>query len=406
MKLIAAMLLVLGVGVCSAPGATGKGDKKTPDKRIRLSKGVLTFPGGKTIRIAPPAVATSPDGAPTPPPARGWWKAADLSENGQLAAVLDLQTKSIAVYDATAKKLREIKIDYRFRRAQISNKGIIVADGRVRRISMEHIRQQSVIVYNPAGKPIKEFHRVLPGPTSVEFFNDGDLAVIVLGTPSFEWVRANGESWSRPLKPSSYSSDLDFVLGAVVVDPLRRRLVCTSLELGGVGTPISTRILVYNAVPTRPGARAHHEWTQAGAAFGPGSIALSPGGKRLLAIEPRYVRCFDLEKNRQEWIDVVGHPALGTIQTQRIHSVYAGAKRIVTAHLAPTGPGWRVVYSVYGVDGKPVHMFTVKSHSRAYNRLLSDPIGRNVDRPLWTVSKDGRILETLAAPKTKISLAP
>ncbi len=386
-------IMTLLLAVAGMAGADGK--------RIELKNGALYFAGGKTIQIKvpKPAFDVPPGEAP------GQSKVSGISDNGQLAAVLDMGAMSVTVYDVAGKKKQEIKKVGARNSVAISDQGLVVVWGAVQGHPMRPVLQHGAAVYTATGKLAKSLDRIPMGRVHVRFLHTGKVAVLVLPTPGVMVVWANGESWQKSFVPKDDLGNRDYVIGDVAVARTKLRLVCTIMGLGGIGTPTDTQIFMYTVDPERRQESGSHEWTQRGAKFGPGSIALSPDGARLFTIEPRIIRCFDLQKNRQEWIDVIGHPDLGTVQPQRIGAIHAGDQCVASAQLVPTGIGWRVLYSVYGLDGKRISRYHAKSDpARGVNHFLSDEIAADrADGPFWTVSTDGKTLETLA-PKTKISL--
>jgi hypothetical protein len=179
--------------------------------------------------------------------------------------------------------------------------------------------------------------------------------------------------------------------------------VIATLAIGSIGAPPRTRVLVYHAVAETRAKWEWFEWIQEGSYFPPDTMAVSPDATQCYAIEKDLVRCFDLVRHREEWVQVIGHPDLGTIKPQYARALYVGEQRVVTAHLAPTGPGWRVLYSVFERKGNPVRRFKAKSTSSGVSGFLSEEI-KEMPGPLWAVSEDGRSLETLIKPPTRIPL--
>lgn len=385
--------------VTTPASAASGGPETKPAPRIHLKDGVLRFPGGKAIQIAKLPVTTSVVASPKKRDRR----TAAVSRDGQLAAVLDLQTKTVTVLDGAARELRKISISRRFAQVHVSDSGMVVVTGYVRSHPMQTPTHQDVAVYDSKGKQIKLFSRVQPGTVNVIFLGGGSAAAIILPSVSLEIVWEDGEAAHRKLKPLSHAGKEDFSIGAVATDPQGRRVVIATLVIGDIGDPERTNVLVYHAAAERRFNWSWTKWIQEGSYFPPGTMAVSPDATQCYTIEKRLVRCFDLVKNRQEWVRIVGNRDLGTTKPQVASALYVGQQRVVTAHLVPTGPGWRVLYSVFDRKGKPCTAYPAKSVRSALNSIVSEEI-KEMPRLLWTVSEDGRSLQTLVKPQIRIPL--
>lgn len=340
---------------------------------------------------ATPAVPRSPDHLET----------TATSANGKWKAAFRVPAGTVTLTDTVAKKTSTFRTPGPAGRVAVSNAGMIVLYGGYS--WRTHLRPGNVVVLNSKGKVLKHLRRLPLGRTYVAFMLDGTMAAVAVqqgGRAEVHLVRPSGETGLKKGKAGNRPAGL-------IVSPSGKLIACPTYRLPDqfedVDTGWQTEVMTYGH-----GKKGWASLTCMGAYLTGDNMAFSPDDEELVVAGPKFVKCFDMTRNRQKWRRYAGNLVTGTIPARTGVAVAVLADGIVTAHQVPTGPGWKYLISVFDRKGKGQQRFLTVLHDGRRvmtNGFLTAEQRRGVTADhLWDVAADGTSIQLKIPPKTKISL--